>query len=138
MRAYVTQVEVLRRLRNGGRQFVRVEHVHVNEGGQGTRLCVDSLEGFLGLLEIGAVELRPWNATVEDIERADRLVIDLAPGEGVPWDAVVEAAFRLRELMKNRRSRAMAQVNRPQGASSYEKGIGPDAFTMASPFRARH
>jgi hypothetical protein len=27
MRAYATQVEVLRRLRNGGQQFVRVEHV---------------------------------------------------------------------------------------------------------------
>ena len=28
------QVELLRRLRNGGQQFVRVEHVHINEGGQ--------------------------------------------------------------------------------------------------------
>jgi hypothetical protein len=34
MRAYATQVEVLRRLRHGGHQVVRVEHVHVNEGGQ--------------------------------------------------------------------------------------------------------
>ncbi len=34
MRAYATQVEVLRRLRNGGQQFVRVEHVHVTDGGQ--------------------------------------------------------------------------------------------------------
>src|SRR6516225_6477557 len=34
MRAYATQVEVLRRLRNGGQQYVRVEHVHVNDGGQ--------------------------------------------------------------------------------------------------------
>jgi hypothetical protein len=34
MRAYATQVEVLRRLRHGGQQVVRVEHVHVNEGGQ--------------------------------------------------------------------------------------------------------
>jgi hypothetical protein len=34
MRAYATQVEVLRRLRTGGQQFVRVEHVHVNDGGQ--------------------------------------------------------------------------------------------------------
>ena len=33
MRAYATQVEVLRRLRNGGPQLVRVEHVHVNDGG---------------------------------------------------------------------------------------------------------
>jgi hypothetical protein len=34
LRAYATQVETLRRMRNGGSQFVRVEHVHVNEGGQ--------------------------------------------------------------------------------------------------------
>ncbi len=34
LRAYAMQVEVLRRLRSGGQQFVRVEHVHVNDGGQ--------------------------------------------------------------------------------------------------------
>jgi hypothetical protein len=34
LRAYSTQVEVLRRLRHGGNQYVRVEHVHVNDGGQ--------------------------------------------------------------------------------------------------------
>ena len=34
MRTYAAQVEVLRRLRNGGQQFVRVEHVHVNDSGQ--------------------------------------------------------------------------------------------------------
>jgi hypothetical protein len=34
MRAFATQVEVLRRMRSGGQQFVRVEHVHVNDGGQ--------------------------------------------------------------------------------------------------------
>jgi hypothetical protein len=34
LRTYVAQLEALRRLRQGGSQFVRVEHVHVNEGGQ--------------------------------------------------------------------------------------------------------
>ena len=34
LRAYATQVEALRRLRHGGSQTLRVEHVHVNEGGQ--------------------------------------------------------------------------------------------------------
>jgi hypothetical protein len=34
MKAFALQVEVLRRLRHGGHQYVRVEHVHVNEGGQ--------------------------------------------------------------------------------------------------------
>ena len=28
------QMEVLRRLRTGGQQVVRVEHVHVNDGGR--------------------------------------------------------------------------------------------------------
>src|SRR6266516_1710296 len=34
MRTYVAQVEAFRHLRQGGSQFMRVEHVHVNEGGQ--------------------------------------------------------------------------------------------------------
>jgi len=34
LKAYAMQMEVLRRLRTGGKQFVRVEHVHVNDGGQ--------------------------------------------------------------------------------------------------------
>ena len=34
MKAYAMQMEVLRRSRIGGHQFVHVEHVHVNDGGQ--------------------------------------------------------------------------------------------------------
>ena len=34
MKAFAMQMEVLRRLRIGGHQFVRVEHVHINQGGQ--------------------------------------------------------------------------------------------------------
>jgi bifunctional non-homologous end joining protein LigD len=38
------------------------------EGGEGTRLWVDDVQGPLGLVEIGAVELHPWNSTVDDLE----------------------------------------------------------------------
>jgi hypothetical protein len=34
MRAYATQAEILRRLRHGGHQVVRVEHLHMNDGGR--------------------------------------------------------------------------------------------------------
>jgi hypothetical protein len=34
LRAYCTQIETYRRLRYGGDQNIRVEHVHVHEGGQ--------------------------------------------------------------------------------------------------------
>jgi hypothetical protein len=48
LRAYTAQVEALRRLRNGGSQYVRVEHVHVNEGRQAviaTLVAVDRTQG---------------------------------------------------------------------------------------------
>jgi bifunctional non-homologous end joining protein LigD len=75
--------------------------VHKREGGEGIRLWVDSLPGFLGLVEIGAVELHPWNATVDDIEHADQLVFDLDPGEDVSWEFVVDTALHLRRMLHN-------------------------------------
>jgi bifunctional non-homologous end joining protein LigD len=74
--------------------------VQKREGGEGTRLWVDDLEGLLGLVKIGALELHPWNSTVDDIEHPDVLVFDLDPGEGVAWPFVRETAVRLRELLK--------------------------------------
>jgi DNA primase len=73
--------------------------VQKREGGEGTRLWVDDLEGLLGLVEIGAVELYPWNSTVDDLEHPDVLVFDLDPGEGVECSFVRETALRLRELL---------------------------------------
>ncbi len=74
--------------------------IEKREGGEGVRLWVDDLAGLLGLVEIGAVELHPWPATVDDIEHADTLIFDLDPGEGVAWEFVVETALRLRELLQ--------------------------------------
>ena len=45
LRAYATQVEALRRLRHGGSQTLRVEHVHVNDGGQALIGNVKSIPG---------------------------------------------------------------------------------------------
>ena len=74
--------------------------IQKRDGGQRTRLWVDSLDGFLGLVRIGTVELHPWNSTVEDFEHADRIVIDLDPGEGVEWQEVADTALELRALLK--------------------------------------
>jgi bifunctional non-homologous end joining protein LigD len=73
--------------------------IEKREGGQGTRLWVDSLAGLLGLVEIGVVELHPWQATVDDIELADLLVFDLDPGEGIEWSFVTETALALRDFL---------------------------------------
>jgi hypothetical protein len=56
--------------------------------------------GLLGLVAMDAVEVHPWNATVDDLEHPDRLVFDLDPGDGVAWDFVVETAMKMRDLLK--------------------------------------
>ncbi|SEP41611.1 bifunctional non-homologous end joining protein LigD [Rhodospirillales bacterium URHD0017] len=75
--------------------------IHKREGGEGVRLWIDDLGGLAGLVQIGAVELHPWNATVDDIEEADRMVFDLDPGEGIEWPFVIETALALRQLLQD-------------------------------------
>jgi bifunctional non-homologous end joining protein LigD len=73
--------------------------IETRAGGEGARLWVDSLEGLLGLLEIGVVELHPWGSTVDDLERPDTLVFALEP-DATDWKSVVETALRMRDLLQ--------------------------------------
>jgi len=69
------------------------------EGGKGIRVWVEDLAGLLGLVEMDVVEVHPWGAMVDDIERPDMLVFDLDPGEGVEWQFVLDTALRLRDML---------------------------------------
>ncbi|RZN33768.1 DNA ligase D [Bradyrhizobium sp. Leo121] len=106
-------------------QAVHELRIRKREGGEGIRLWVDHLDGLLGLVEIGAVELHPWNATVEDVELADRIVIDLDPGEGIPWDAVVEGSLRMRDLL------------RAEGFDPWPKLTGGKGIHLMAPLQGR-
>jgi bifunctional non-homologous end joining protein LigD len=99
--------------------------VQKRDGGEGTRLWVDSLDGLLGLVSIGVVELHPWNATVDDIERADTLVIDLDPGEGVEWERVVDAAMGMRAILKR------------EGLACWPKLTGGKGIHLVAPLKER-
>ncbi|MBK6747437.1 DNA ligase D [Ottowia sp.] len=55
--------------------------------------------GLLGAAQMNTVELHTWNARTDRIERPDRFVLDLDPGEGVAWPQVREAALLARTLL---------------------------------------
>jgi bifunctional non-homologous end joining protein LigD len=76
--------------------------IQKREGGEGVRVWIDSVDGLIALSRgLEAVELHPWNATVDDIETADQVVLDLDPGDGIDLAFVVETALRVRELMED-------------------------------------
>ena len=55
------------------------------------RFWIDSVDGLLGLVEMGAVELSAANVTIDDLERPDVLVFSLT---------AADAALRLRTLLQ--------------------------------------
>ena len=61
-----------------------------------TYLTVATAKGYLALAQFGVVEFHAWGCLVANLERADRIVLDLDPGEGVAWREVVEAAVQVR------------------------------------------
>jgi bifunctional non-homologous end joining protein LigD len=65
-------------------------------------LALDSLEGLLSLVQAGVVEIHPWGSRVDDLDHPDRLIFDLDPGEGAPWDAVIAAAGEVRDRLHAR------------------------------------
>ena len=62
-------------------------------------LFVDTPAGLLTCVQMGTIEFHGWGARIEDVEKADRLVFDLDPDEGLGFKDVVSAAFHVRDLL---------------------------------------
>ncbi len=63
-------------------------------------LYVDSVEGILACVAAKAVEFHAWGCRIDDVERPDRIALDLDPGEGVTFDEVREAALQVRRSLE--------------------------------------
>ncbi|RWQ60416.1 DNA ligase D [Mesorhizobium sp.] len=64
-------------------------------------ISINDLDGLIGLVQSAALEIHPWGSTVSDWERPDTIIMDLDPGEGVSWQAVIEAAVETRDRLKD-------------------------------------
>jgi bifunctional non-homologous end joining protein LigD len=71
---------------------VQVKALRTEEKGMRTRIIGGDLATLLYTVQLGAIEVHPWLSRVDDIESADRCLIDLDPGDDVPFSSVVELA----------------------------------------------
>jgi bifunctional non-homologous end joining protein LigD len=69
------------------------------DGHQEPYLFVDDADGLLTCVQMGTIEFHGWGARIEDVEKADRLVFDLDPDEGLEFKDVISAAFHVRDLL---------------------------------------
>ena len=79
-----------------------VHHVAILEkdGHEEPYLYVDTADGLLTCVQMGTIEFHGWGSRIEDVEKADRLVFDLDPDEGLDFEAVRRAAFHFRDILK--------------------------------------
>jgi bifunctional non-homologous end joining protein LigD len=60
---------------------------------------LSSRAALQGAAQMNVLEFHPWNARNLHIDKPDRMVFDLDPGEGVPWQALQEGAVLVHALL---------------------------------------
>jgi bifunctional non-homologous end joining protein LigD len=104
----------------------RVRLTEKEGGTAGIYLYVDDKAGLLSLVQMGVLEIHVWGTRVSDIEHPDRVVMDLDPDEGLPWERVVAGAVTLRRMLDD------------IGLESFVKGTGGKGLHVVVPLRPRH
>jgi bifunctional non-homologous end joining protein LigD len=89
-------------------------------------LTVNTVEGLLGLAQLGALEIHPWGSKNESFEQADRIIFDLDPDENVPWNTLASAAEDLRSRLKQ------------LGLTSFLKSTGGKGLHVVVPIQPKY
>ena len=79
-----------------GNEVHKVAIADKDGGARENYLWVDAVDGLLACVQMGTIEFHGWGSPADDVERPDRLVIDLDPDEGLGFDAVRSAAFDIK------------------------------------------
>jgi bifunctional non-homologous end joining protein LigD len=85
-----------------GRDFaepVKFEPVEQKNGRTEDYLYVTDDAGIIACARVQTVEFHGWGSRAGSVERPDRMVIDLDPGDGVTFDDVKDAALQLRRSL---------------------------------------
>ena len=91
----------------------------------GALLSINDLDGLIGLVQAGVLEIHPWGASLSALEQPDLIVMDLDPGEAVSWPEVIAGAIEVRE-----RFTAL-------GMTSFVKTSGGKGLHVVAPLRPK-
>jgi bifunctional non-homologous end joining protein LigD len=89
-------------------------------------LVADDLPALASLVQISVLEIHPWGARIDKIEKPDRMFFDLDPADDVPWAAVRKGAFDLKEILDD------------LGLVSFVKTTGGKGLHIIVPLDRRH
>jgi bifunctional non-homologous end joining protein LigD len=85
------------------------------QGKMADYLAVDDAKGLVMLVQFGTLELHPWGSRADKPDLPDRMFFDLDPGPSLGWNAVVEAARIIKELLDKAGLRSFAKTTGGKG-----------------------
>jgi len=62
-------------------------------------IAIENVEGLLSLVQAGVLEVHVRGSMIDRLDRCDRIVFDLDPGEGIGWSDIVAAARDVRDRL---------------------------------------
>jgi bifunctional non-homologous end joining protein LigD len=78
---------------------IRLHPIAQKNGRTEDYLWVENSAGILACVELDGIEFHGWGSLVPDVERPDRIALDLDPGEGTGFEEVKTAALTLRDAL---------------------------------------
>ena len=78
-------------------------------------LYIKDEKGLLEMIQMGAIEIHPWGASIDAIDYPDRLIFDLDPAPDVPFEALKLAAQDLRQRLKRKGLESMLKCTGGKG-----------------------
>ncbi|MDP9991495.1 bifunctional non-homologous end joining protein LigD [Variovorax boronicumulans] len=68
--------------------------------GHAALLEIGNAKALAGAAQMNVIEFHTWNSTAKAIDKPDRMVFDLDPGEGTAWGHIQEAATLVRAMLE--------------------------------------
>lgn len=87
---------------------------------------IKDVDGLVGLVQMGVLEIHPWGSKVSDIEKPDRIIFDIDPDPKLAWSRVAALAFRIRERLEE------------LGLESWLKTTGGKGVHVVVPIQRKH
>jgi bifunctional non-homologous end joining protein LigD len=107
-----------------------------NKGRKYEYLYIEDEKGLLEIIQMGAIEIHPWGATIDAIDYPDRLIFDLDPAPDVPFSALKVAAEDLRSRLQRKRLESVLKCTGGKGLHVTAPLAGKDEWPAVKSFAA--
>ncbi len=109
-----------------GGAFKSVDVLNRKTGKKEPYITLSSTEAIVQLAQIGVLEVHPWGARNETMEKPDQIIIDLDPDVAIDWETLTASAQEVRKRLK------------ALGLKSFVKTTGGKGLHVVAPIRPEH